>query len=62
MARVLRRLDLTAKSFFAIIEPGSCFAGSLLELALGGGSKYMLNDPKRRIEIATSALNAGRCR
>ena len=34
MARVLRRLDLTAKSFFALIEPGSCFAGSLLELAL----------------------------
>src|SRR6266850_768579 len=34
MARVLRRLDLTAKSFFAIIEPGSCFAGNLLELAL----------------------------
>src|SRR6266849_4006137 len=34
MGRVLRRLDLTAKSFFAIIEPGSCFAGSLLELAL----------------------------
>ncbi len=27
MARVLRRLDLTAKSFFAIVEPGSCFAG-----------------------------------
>ncbi len=30
MARVLRRLDLTAKSFFAMIEPGSCFAGNLL--------------------------------
>ena len=34
MARVLRRLDLTAKSFFAFVEPGSCFAGSLLELLL----------------------------
>src|SRR6185503_16423648 len=32
MARVLRRLDLTAKSFFAVVEPGSCFAGNLLEL------------------------------
>src|SRR5262249_30475484 len=30
MARVLRRLDLTAKSLFAMIEPGSCFAGNLL--------------------------------
>src|SRR5687767_5062137 len=34
MARALRRLDLTAKSFFAIVEPGSCFAGNLLELLL----------------------------
>jgi benzoyl-CoA-dihydrodiol lyase len=34
VARVLRRLDLTAKSFFAIVEPGSCFAGNLLELLL----------------------------
>ena len=34
MARVLRRLDLTAKSFFALVEPGSCFAGNLLELML----------------------------
>ena len=30
MKRVLKRLDLTAKSFFTIIEPGSCFAGSML--------------------------------
>ncbi|MCI0388526.1 MAG: 2,3-epoxybenzoyl-CoA dihydrolase [Acidobacteria bacterium] len=58
MARVLRRLDLTAKSFFAMIEPGSCFAGSLLELALAADRSYMLNDPKRRIELATSELNA----
>ena len=32
MARVLRRLDMTAKSFFAVVEAESCFAGSLLEL------------------------------
>src|SRR5262249_24272131 len=31
MARVLRRLDLTAKSFFSIVEPGSCFARNFLE-------------------------------
>src|SRR5437867_8614231 len=42
MARVLRRLDLTARSFFAIIEPGSCFAGNLLELALAADRGYML--------------------
>ncbi|HYE65045.1 MAG TPA: enoyl-CoA hydratase-related protein, partial [Pyrinomonadaceae bacterium] len=59
MARVLRRLDLTAKSFFALIEPGSCFAGNLLELALSADRTYMLNDPEEQIEIATSELNAG---
>ena len=46
MARVLRRLDLTAKSFFAIVEPGSCFAGNLLELLLASDRSYMLNDPE----------------
>jgi len=59
MARVLRRLDLTAKSFFAIIDPGSCFAGSLLELALSSDRVYMLNDPDQKIELAISELNAG---
>ena len=44
MARVLRRLDLTAKSFFAIVEPGSCFAGNLLELLLASDRSYMLKD------------------
>ena len=58
MARVLRRLDLTAKSFFTIIEPGSCFAGNLLELALSSDRTYMLNDPDQKIEIAASELNA----
>jgi benzoyl-CoA-dihydrodiol lyase len=59
MARVLRRLDLTAKSFFAIIESGSCFAGNLLELVLASDRAYMLNDPDQKVEIATSGLNAG---
>src|SRR5438067_12268022 len=59
MARVLRRLDLTAKSFFAIVEPGSCFAGNLLELLLAADRSYMLNNPDETVEIATSELNAG---
>jgi benzoyl-CoA-dihydrodiol lyase len=58
MARVLRRLDLTAKSFFAIIEPGSCFAGNLLELALSADRTYMLNNPDETVEIANSELNS----
>lgn len=59
MARVLRRLDLTAKSLFAIVEPGSCFAGGLLELLLASDRSYMLNNPDEMVEIATSELNAG---
>jgi len=59
MGRVLRRLDLTAKSFFSIIEPGSCFAGNLLELVLASDRSYMLNDPDKEVEIKTSAFNAG---
>jgi len=59
MARTLRRLDLTAKSFFAIVEPGSCFAGNLLELLLAADRSYMLNNPDEKIEIAFSELNGG---
>ena len=57
MARVLRRLDLTAKSFFAIVEPGACFAGDLLELLLASDRSYMLMDSEA--SIAVSELNAG---
>jgi benzoyl-CoA-dihydrodiol lyase len=59
MARVLRRLDLTAKSFFSIVEPGSCFAGNLLELLLASDRSYMLNNPDELVEIIPSELNAG---
>src|SRR5713226_7401828 len=60
MARVLRRLDLTAKSFFAIIESGSCFAGSLLELMLASDRSYMLNNPEvAQTSVCVSELNAG---
>jgi len=54
---VLKRLDLTAKSFFAIIEPGSCFAGSMFELALAADRIYMKASADTR--IATGVLNAG---
>jgi benzoyl-CoA-dihydrodiol lyase len=60
MARVLRRLDLTAKSLFAMVEPGSCFAGNLLELMLASDRSYMLNNPDEMIEaVMTSEMNAG---
>jgi len=41
--RTLRRLDVTSRSLFALIEPGSCFAGPLLELALACDRQFMLN-------------------
>jgi benzoyl-CoA-dihydrodiol lyase len=59
LARVVRRLDLTAKSFFAMVEPGSCFAGNLLDLLLASDRSYMLNNPDEKVEIAFSELNAG---
>src|SRR5207245_1801160 len=40
--RVLKRLDLTARTFLAVIDEGSCFAGTLLELALAADRAYML--------------------
>lgn len=57
MARVLRRLDLTAKSFFALVQPGSCFAGNLVELALASDRSYMLSDPEQPVALAFSKLN-----
>jgi benzoyl-CoA-dihydrodiol lyase len=57
IARTLRRLDLTARSLFALIEPGSCFAGTLLELALASDRSYMLDDPDNPVEIAVGTMN-----
>lgn len=42
LRRTLRRLDVSSRSLFAVIEPGSCFAGTLLELALASDRSYML--------------------
>jgi benzoyl-CoA-dihydrodiol lyase len=41
--RTVRRLDATSRSLFALIEPGSCFAGPLLEVALAADRQYMLD-------------------
>jgi benzoyl-CoA-dihydrodiol lyase len=57
--RTLKRLDLTAKTLYAFIEPGSCFAGSLAELALAADRSYMLDDQSRPTAIALGALNGG---
>jgi benzoyl-CoA-dihydrodiol lyase len=57
MARTLRRLDLTARSIFAVLDPESCFVGSLLELALAADRRYMLDDPKRPVHVQASKMN-----
>jgi benzoyl-CoA-dihydrodiol lyase len=57
--RTLKRMDLTSRSFFALIQPGSCFAGTLFELALAADRSYMLDDPEQTNTIALSAMNAG---
>ncbi|MBA3639409.1 MAG: benzoyl-CoA-dihydrodiol lyase [Acidobacteria bacterium] len=59
MKRTLKRVDLTSRSFFAWIEPGSCFAGSLFELAIAADRSYMLDDPDQPNTIALSGLNGG---
>lgn len=56
-ARVLRRLDQTARSFFAVVDETSCFAGSLLELLLAADRAYVLEAPA--VSLHTSALNRG---
>ncbi len=58
-ARVLRRLDVTSKSFFALVDPGSCFAGSLFELVLVADRSYMLADEDGEVAVALSSLNGG---
>jgi benzoyl-CoA-dihydrodiol lyase len=62
--RVLKRVDLTSRSLVTLIEPGSCFAGTLAELPLASDRSYMLigsrdGDNKPPAAIALSAANFG---
>jgi benzoyl-CoA-dihydrodiol lyase len=57
--RTLRRLDVTARTLFALVEPGSCFAGSLLEAALACDRTYALDDPDRPVALRLTPLNFG---
>ena len=59
LRRVLKRLDMTARSFFALIEPGSCFVGSLFELALAADRSYMLEGTDPPVHVGLGPLNAG---
>jgi benzoyl-CoA-dihydrodiol lyase len=57
LKRTVKRLDVTSRSLIALIEPGSCFAGSLLELALACDRSYMLLAPAATITVG--AMNLG---
>ncbi len=57
LRRTFSRLDLSSRSLFALIEPGSCFDGTLLELALACDRSYMLMLPDD--EAATPKLGVG---
>ncbi len=57
--RVLKMIDVTARTFYALVLPGSCFAGSLLEIALCCDRTYMLDDEDGKNRIGVSALNGG---
>jgi len=64
LKRTLKRLDVTSRSLFALIEPGSCFAGTLLELALACDRSYMLDgtregDAAPAAALRLTALNFG---
>jgi benzoyl-CoA-dihydrodiol lyase len=56
-ARTLRALDATARSFFAVVDAGSAWAGSLLEVALSADRIYMLDADGVAVQV--SPANAG---
>jgi benzoyl-CoA-dihydrodiol lyase len=62
LRRTLARLDVSSRSMFALIEEGSCFVGTLLEIALAADRSYMLalpDAPDQAPRIAVSARNFG---
>ena len=62
LRRTLARLDVTSRSLFALIDEGSCFAGTFLELALACDRSYQLalpDDPEAAPAIAAGEVNFG---
>jgi benzoyl-CoA-dihydrodiol lyase len=59
LKRVLKRVDVTAKSFIALIEPGSCFAGTLAELAFAADRSLMLVGTREGDNRKPAAITLG---
>ena len=57
--RVLKRYDMTAKSFFALADEGTAFVGTWLELALGADRCYVLDEPDVKVQLGVSSANGG---
>jgi benzoyl-CoA-dihydrodiol lyase len=57
LRRTLSRLDVSSRSLFALIEPGSCFAGTSLELALACDRSYMLALPDDEAQAPTITVD-----
>jgi len=64
LRRTLARLDVSSRTMFAVIDRGSCFAGTLFELALAADRSYMLQLPEDGPDspaVMLSAMNFGPC-
>ncbi|MEP6656553.1 MAG: 2,3-epoxybenzoyl-CoA dihydrolase, partial [Betaproteobacteria bacterium] len=62
LRRTFARLDVSSRTLIALVESGSCFAGTLLELALAADRTYMLDlpdQPAAAPQLALSVLNFG---
>jgi benzoyl-CoA-dihydrodiol lyase len=59
LRRTLARLDVSSRTLFAIIDQGSCFAGTLLELALAADRSYMLSLPDADVDDEAAAPRLG---
>jgi benzoyl-CoA-dihydrodiol lyase len=64
LKRVFKRFEVSSRSLFALIEPGSCFTGTLLELALAADRAYMLNGTRegreeKPAQIRLTQMNFG---
>ena len=59
LRRTLARLDVSSRSIFAVVEPGSCFAGTLAELLFAADRSFMLDVKENGPAIALSPLNFG---
>ena len=57
--RTLKRLDNTAKSLYAVADPGTCFVGTGLEVALACDRVYLLNDPDEAVRLGVTGANGG---